>query len=322
MLMNFSAIIAGFFLLVWAADRFVIGSAAIARNLGVSPIIIGLTIVGLGTSAPEMFVSAIAAWDGAPGMGIGNALGSNITNIGLILGVTALIVPMAIRSETLKREFPILFVIMLLGIMLMIDGHLGRFDGVILLVGMCIITYWLVGLGMRTRKTDPMESEYAAEIPKKMPMWIAIMWFLVGLIALLVSSRILVWGAVNVAQAFGISDLIIGLTIIAIGTSLPELAASVMSALKKEPDIAIGNVLGSNMYNLLVVLALPGLIEPSSLPDQVMTRDYPVMIGLTAALFAMGYGFRGRSGLNRMEGSLLLTAFIIYQGVIFWSARG
>ena len=307
--------------MVWAADRFVLGASAIARNLGISPIIIGLTIVGLGTSAPEMFVSAIASLDGAPGLGIGNALGSNIANIGLILGITALVIPLSIKSETLKREFPVLLAIMLLTIILLIDGYLGRVDGLILMVGLCAMVYWLVNLGLRTRKTDPIRSEYEAEMPQYMSMLKATSWFLVGLLLLLVSSRILVWGATNVAHDFGVSDLVIGLTIVAIGTSLPELAASVMSALRKEPDIAVGNVLGSNMYNLLIVLALPGLIEPSSLPDEVMARDYPVMIGLTIALFAMAYGFRGSGRLTRVEGGLLLMVFVIYQVSIFLGVR-
>lgn len=317
MVTNISAILAGFILLVWAADRFVIGASAIARNLGVAPIIIGLTIVGLGTSAPEMFVAGVAAWDGAPNLGVGNALGSNITNIGLIIGITALVVPLSVRSETLKREFPILFIIMLLAMVLVADGHLGRGDGIILLTGLVLMIYWLVSIGLRTRKSDPIESEYAAEMPQQMSTLVASLWFTLGLVALLVSSRILVWGATNIAHDFGISDLVIGLTIVAIGTSLPELAASVMSALKQEPDIAIGNVLGSNMYNLLVVLAMPGLIQPSPLPDQVLSRDFPVMIGFSFLLFAFAYGFRKPGRVNRIEGSVLLAGFLVYQGVIF-----
>ncbi len=321
MLLNISAIIAGFILLVWAADRFVVGASAIARNLGISPIIIGLTIVGLGTSAPEMFVSATAALDGAPGLGIGNAIGSNIANIGLILGITALVAPLSIKSETLRREFPVLLAIMLLALVLMIDGYLGRIDGLILLAGLCAMIYWLIGLGLRTRKTDPMGSEYAAEMPQSMSMLKASSWFAVGLLLLVISSKILVWGASNVAHSFGISDLVIGLTIVAIGTSLPELAASVMSALKNEPDIAVGNVLGSNMYNLLVVLALPGLIAPSPLPDAVLARDYPVMVGLAIGLLAMAYGFRKPGRLTRAEGGVLLLVFFGYLAGIYLGAR-
>ncbi len=312
------AVIAGFALLVWGADRFVVGASATARNLGVSPLIIGLTIVGFGTSAPEMLVSAIAAGSGNPNMGIGNALGSNITNIGLVLGITALITPLAVHSETLKREFPILFAIMVVSLLLLVDSEMSRIDGIILLTGMGIMIYWMVSLGLRDRKQgDPMESEFIDEIPAHMPMKLALFWLILGMVVLLVSSRMLVWGSVNIAQWLGVSDLIIGLTIIAIGTSLPELAASVMSALKGEHDIAVGNVLGSNMFNLLAVLGLPGLIMPTTTPAELLTRDFPAMIGLSIALFAMGYGFLRPGHITRTEGALLLSGYIVYMGLLY-----
>jgi len=163
---------------------------------------------------------------------------------------------------------------------------------------------------------DLMSSEFDVEIPEGIPTPRAIFWLLIGMIVLFASSHILVWGAVNIARAFGVSDLIIGLTIIAIGTSLPELAASVMSALKNEHELAIGNIIGSNMFNILGVMALPGLIYPSMVPDGVLLRDYPVMIVLTIALLLMAYGFRGREGkINRVEGGLLLAA---YCGYMYW----
>jgi len=315
------AIFAGFALLVWGADRFVIGASATARNLGVSPLIIGLTIVGFGTSAPEMLVSAIAAASGNPNMGVGNALGSNITNIGLVLGITALVTPLAVRSETLKREFPILFAIMLLALLLLLDSKMDRLDGIILLCGMGVMIYWMVSLGLRERKQgDPMESEYIDEIPAHMPMAKAIFWLVLGMAVLLGSSRMLVWGSVNIAQWFGISDLIIGLTIVAIGTSLPELAASVMSALKGEHDIAVGNVLGSNMFNLLAVLGMPGLIMPATTPPELLSRDFPAMIGLSIALFAMGYGFLRPGHITRAEGGLLLGGYIVYMGLLYYGS--
>ncbi len=315
------AIFAGFALLVWGADRFVIGASATARNLGVSPLIIGLTIVGFGTSAPEMLVSAIAAASGNPNMGVGNALGSNITNIGLVLGITALVTPLAVRSETLKREFPILFAIMLLALLLLLDSKMDRLDGIILLCGMGVMIYWMVSLGLRERKQgDPMESEYIDEIPAHMPMAKAIFWLVLGMAVLLGSSRMLVWGSVNIAQWFGISDLIIGLTIVAIGTSLPELAASVMSALKGEHDIAVGNVLGSNMFNLLAVLGMPGLIMPAATPPELLSRDFPAMIGLSIALFAMGYGFLRPGHITRAEGGLLLGGYIVYMGLLYYGS--
>lgn len=311
------AVLFGFALLVWGADRFVLGASALARNLGVSPLIIGLTIVGFGTSAPEILVSATAAWEGNPAMGIGNALGSNITNIGLILGLTALIMPMTVHSVTLKREFPVLLLIMILALLLMLDGELGRFDGGVLLLGTALLIGWMVYLGLSERNSDPMASEFSEEIPTQLPTGKAIMWLVLGGITLLISSRILVWGAVNIAEWFGVSDLIIGLTIIAIGTSLPEMAASIVSALKGEHDIAIGNVLGSNMFNLLAVLAMPALIQPSSLPADVLLRDFPAMFVLTIILLGMSYGLRGAGRINRIEGSILLCIYLGYLGKLY-----
>ncbi len=322
MLLSSVAVIAGFILLVWGADRFVLGASATARNFGVSPLIVGLTIVGFGTSAPEMLVSGMAAYQGSPGISIGNALGSNITNIALVLGVTALVVPLTVHSDIIKRELPILLLVMVLALLLMVDGNLGQGDGLFLLLGMFLMIFWIVRLGLRERNTeDIMSSEFDAEIPEGMPTLRAIIWLLVGMVVLFASSHVLVWGAVNIARAFGVSDLIIGLTIIAIGTSLPELAASVMSALKNEHELALGNIIGSNMFNILGVMALPGLIYPSAVPDGVLTRDYPMMIGLTIALFLMAYGFRGRDGkINRIEGGLLLTAYCGYMYMLYQAA--
>ena len=318
-LLSVIAIIGGFILLVWGADRFVHGAAATARNFGVSPLVIGLTIVGIGTSAPEILISIIAAYEGNPALAVGNALGSNITNIALVLGVTALLSPLLVKSETLRREYPIMFLIMLLALILCVDGDLSRLDGTILLCGLVIMMLWMVKLGLRKHEIDPLEAEYEQEIPY-LTTGKALFWLAVGMVLLLVSSRTLVWGAVNIAQAMGISDLIIGLTIVAIGTSLPELAASVMSALKGEPDIALGNVIGSNMFNLLAVLGLPGLIAPHVLDPAVLSRDFPFMIGFSIALFAMAYGFKESGKINRYEGALLLIGYIVYVVVLYFSA--
>ncbi|MDT8364594.1 MAG: calcium/sodium antiporter [Nitrosomonas sp.] len=317
MLYSILAVLCGFVLLVWGADRFVLGASALARNLGISPLIIGLTIVGFGTSTPELLVSAVAAWEGNPAMGIGNVLGSNITNIGLILGLTALIAPMTVHSVTLKREFPVLLLIMILALLLMLDGELGQFDGGVLLLGTVLLIAWMVRLGLNDRNGDAMASEFSEEIPAQLPTGKAVMWLVLGGITLLVSSRMLVWGAVNIAEWFGVSDLIIGLTIVAIGTSLPELAASIVSALKGEHDIAIGNVLGSNMFNLLAVLAMPGLIKPSVLPADVLLRDFPVMFGLTVVLLVMSYGLRTAGRINRIEGGILLCVYLGYLGWLY-----
>jgi len=322
MLLSILAIFFGFGLLVWGAERFVTGAAAIARNLGVSPLLIGLTIVGFGTSAPEVLVSAMASVQGNPGLAIGNAIGSNIANIARILGVTAMVAPLMVHSTTLKREYPMLLAVCLLAVVLMLDGDLSQMDGGILLFGLVLVLYGLIRIGQSSRKSDPMEIEYEAEIPEGMDTGKAVWWFLLGLGLLLISSRMLVWGAVNIAHAFGVSDLIIGLTIVALGTSLPELAAGITSALKREHDIAIGNVIGSNMYNLLAVLPMPGLLAPGRFSPEIMHRDMPVMIGLTLVVFIMSYGFRKNGQINRFEGFILLLAFIGYQGILFLTAQG
>ncbi|HSH29808.1 MAG TPA: calcium/sodium antiporter [Thiohalobacter sp.] len=316
------AVIGGFVLLVWGADRFVIGAAATARNLGVAPLIIGLTIVGMGTSAPEMLVSGMAAWDGNPGLGMGNAIGSNIANIGLIIGLTALIVPLRVSSITLRREFPVLLGIMLVAFVLVADGDLSRLDGSLLLLGMGLMLVWLVWLGLNSRgdDVDPMLAEYTQEIPLGMAMPAALGWLALGLAVLLVSSRVLIWGAVGIAEAMGVSDLIIGLTLVALGTSLPELAASIMSALKGEHDIALGNVIGSNMFNLLGVLGLPGLIHPSTVEPEMLSRDFSVMAGLTVLLLFFAYSYRRRARyVNRVEGGVLLLVYLGYIGLLYWS---
>lgn len=313
MLLNFLAVIAGFAILIWGADRFVIGASATARNLGVPPLIIGLTVVGFGTSAPEMLVSGLAAWYGNPVISIGNALGSNITNIGLVIGATALVAPISVHSNTLRREFPLLFVFMLLALLLLIDGYMSRWDGVILITGMFVMLYWVTRIALRSRSSDPMQEEYADEIPLHMPMWKAGLWLAVGLVLLLLGSRLVVYGAVEIAQWLGISDLIIGLTVIAIGTSLPELAASIMCILKKEDDIAVGNVVGSNMFNLLGVMGIPGLITAFEIPEAALSRDFVVMFALTIALFAMSFGLSGHHGrITRLKGSALLASFFAY----------
>jgi len=322
MLLELLAIAGGFVLLTWSADRFVVGASALAYNLSIPPLIIGLTIVSLGTSAPEILVSGVASLQGNSGLAIGNALGSNITNIALILGITALIMPLNVHSSIVRRELPVLLGVMLLTLLLLLNGNLERLDGIILLSGIPLMLAWMARIGMKEKSShDPMSEEFADEVPTDMTMAKACFWTLVGALCLVASSKILVWGAVSIAQAIGVSDLIIGLTIVALGTSLPELAASVMSVLKNEHDIAIGNVIGSNIFNLLAVLGLPGLLSPGPFDAAVLTRDYPVMIGLTVALFVMAYGFRGRPGrLNRIEGALLVTAFAGYQTLLYFTA--
>ncbi len=320
--MEVAAVLAGFALLVWAADRFVMGAAGLARTLGVSPLIIGLVIVGFGTSAPEMLVGGISAWQGNPGIAVGNALGSNITNIGLVLGVTVLVMPLTVHSGVLRREFPLLLVIMAFVLVLLWDRELSFIDGLLLLAGMGGFIYWMIHIGHRERKQqpDPLEEEYAEEIPE-LGIAPALLWLVVGLIGLLVGARLVVWGSVAIAQALGVSDLVIGLTIVAIGTSLPELAASIASALKNEHDIAIGNVIGSNMFNLLGVLGIPAVIQPAVLEAEVLTRDYVAMAALTLALFFLSHGMKGdHATLGRFSGGLMLGGYVAYLIILYQMA--
>jgi cation:H+ antiporter len=320
MLLSICAVVAGIAVLAWAADRFVFGAAATARNLGVPALMVGLTVVAVATSMPEMLISAIASWQGNTGLGIGNAVGSNITNIGLILGITAVIQPLRVHSTTLRRELPILLVITLVALVLMLDGNLRRIDGVLLLSVLGVVMYWLTNLGLRTRESDPMRGGFDNRVPQDVSTVRALGWLIIGLVMLLLSSRALVWGAVNIAQSLGISDLVIGLTIVAVGTSLPELAASVASALRNQPDIAIGTIIGSNIFNLLAVLGIVAIVRPGALPAEVLIRDYPVMIGMTLALFAMAYGFGKPGRVNRLEGGVLLACFLGYQLYLYCKA--
>ena len=324
MWLEFLAIIGGFVVLAWSADRFVIGAAAIACNLNVSPLIIGLTIVSIGTSAPEILVSGMAALQGNTGLSVGNALGSNIINIGLVLGITALIIPLDVHSRILSRELPVLLGIMVITWLLLLDGTLGRLDGILLLCGMALMLTWMAYVGIQSKGSrDPLNEEYVEEIRAGLGMGRAVFWLVIGSVFLLASSRVLIWGAVSVAHQFGVSDLIIGLTIVALGTSLPELAAALSGAIKKEHDIVIGTIIGSNIFNLLAVLGLPGVIRPGAIDTAVLERDYIAMVVLTIALFAMAYGFRGGARrINRVEGGVLLAIFIGYQSLLYFSVTG
>jgi cation:H+ antiporter len=318
MLLFSVAIVLGLIILVWSANQFINGAAALADNLGVTPMLIGLTVVGFGTSAPEVLVSAMAAANGNPGLAIGNAVGSNIANIGLILGFTSLLIPLSVHSSVLRREYPLLLAVSVLALLLMWDGDLNRLDGVALAVTLVLVLGWMIYTA-KTGAADPIAGEFDAEIPHNIPTQKAIVLLLGGLVFLLLSSRLLVWGAVNVASSLGVSDVIIGLTIVAVGTSLPELAASITSALKGEDDLAIGNVIGSNMYNLLAVLCIPGLLAPGTFSADIMSRDMPVMMALTLFIFFMGYGLGKQGRINRLEGLFLLLCFIGYQSMLFLS---
>ncbi len=311
-----AAVIFGLILLVWSADRFVEGAAATARHFGMPALLIGMVIVGFGTSAPEMVVSALASSQGNPGIALGNAYGSNITNIALILGITALISPIAVHSQVLRRELPILTIVTFAAAWQLWDGQLSRADAVVLLLVFAALMVWTIWQGMQ-KKTDKFGTEMANELEQhQMPIKRAVFWLIVGLLLLILSSRVLVWGAVEIAHALGVSDLIIGLTIVAVGTSLPELASSVIAARKGEHDIALGNILGSNLFNTLAVVGIAGMIAPMAVSPELLYRDVMVMIVLTISLFLFGYGFRGQGRINRVEGGILLAAYAGYTGYI------
>lgn len=320
MLLSLGLIATGFVFLVWGADRFIAGASATARNLGVSPLIIGLTVVGFGTSAPEMVVSGVAALRGNSGLAVGNAIGSNIANIALILGVAACIYPLQVHSNTLRREYPILLVVSVLALVLMVDGFIGRLDGALLLIGLLAMTTWMAAIGMqRGDGPDPIAAEFAAEIPSDMSTSVALGWLTLGMIVLPASSHILVLGATDVATRLGVSDLVIGLTIVAIGTSLPELAAAIASVLKREHELVIGNIIGSNMFNLMGVLGIAASIQPTEIAPVVFYRDYSVMLALSLLLFLMAYGFRGPGRISRRSGIILTLSFVAYQAMVFYT---
>jgi cation:H+ antiporter len=310
------AIVFGLILLVWSADRFVEGAACVARHYGMPPLLIGMVIVGFGTSAPEMVVSAISAAQGNPGIALGNAYGSNITNIALILGVTALISPIAVHSQVLHKELPILAGMTVLAAWQLWDGSITRFDAVVLLLVFAGLMGWTIWQGLRKRG-DRLGSEIEEELSTHpMPINRAFFWLAAGLLLLIASSRMLVWGSVEIAHLLGVSDLIIGLTIVAVGTSLPELASSVIAARKGEHDIALGNIIGSNLFNTLAVVGIAGAIHPLTVGPEVFSRDLMVMGGVTISLFLMGWGFRGPGRINRWEGGTLLCVYLGYNAYL------
>ena len=317
MLINLTVFVAGLTLLMGGSDRFVTGAAGIARNLGISPMVVGLTVVALGTSAPELLVSAMAAADGNPGLAIGNVVGSNIANITLVLGASAVAAPMMVASETLRREFPLLFAVTALAWLLVGDGQLSRIDAAALVLAMVAVLWFIVRTAREARDSDPLRADLDTHLRDPMPLQHAVAYTVLGLSVLLVGAKLVVFGASEAARALGVSDLVIGLTVVAIGTSLPELAASVASALRGEPDMAVGNVLGSNMFNLLPVLGIAGLVQPFPLDPEVLNRDIPIMAALTVVLFIMCAGRRGPGQITRTEGSVLLVTFAGYQGVLY-----
>jgi len=305
-------LIIGLVFLVWSADRLVFGSAALAKNLGISPLVIGMTILAMGSSAPEMVVSATAALAGKTDTAVGNVIGSNITNIALIIGLTAIIKPLSISSNVLRRELPLMIGVTLLAGVILWDRHLAFYEGVLLFILFAAFIIAMLQISRKEKgKGDPLLEEQESEIPTGVSNKKSLFWIVVGLILLPISADVLVDNSVKIAHYFGMSDLVIGLTIIAVGTSLPELAATIAGVLKGEDDMAVGNIIGSNVFNILAVMGIPGIIHPSILNEHIMHRDYWVMLGVSLLLVVMALG-KTRI-INRIEGTILLICFIAYQ---------
>lgn len=312
MLVSVIVLILGLILLVWSADRFVDGAASFASHLGMSPLLIGMVVVGFGTSMPELVVSVFSAVEGNAGLALGNVIGSNIANISLILGVSAIMRPIMVHSHVLKKELPILCGVTLVAVLLIMDGTFSGADAWVLILLFACLMGWTLWQGMK-EKNDSLGTAVDQDMStRRMPMNRSLLWLVIGLGCLLTSSRALVWAATDIARSLGIDDLVIGLTVVAVGTSLPELASSFVAARKGEDDIAIGNVLGSNLFNILAVLGISGAISPMAVPEGVLGRDCVIMSLLTLSLFVLGYGFGRQGRINRFEGCALLAVFIGY----------
>lgn len=312
--------------LVWSADKFVYGASALARNFGISPMIIGLTIVAMGSSAPEMMISTTASLQGNVNTAIGNAIGSNITNIALVLGITALLHPLSVSSTTVKREIPLILLITALAYFMLADHHFSYIEGLILMFCFVIYIVALLVITLRNSKQKKTDDALIIGAEHDVPTTTtsnATFWLIIGMVLLPLSAKYLVDSSVFIATAFGVSDLVIGLTVIAIGTSLPELAASIMSIIKKEDDLAIGNIIGSNIFNILAVLSLAGLIAPGDIDHDVGLRDAPYMLAVTLFLFLLCFSRRlGNFRITRLKGFALILTFISYQILLFSQLKG
>lgn len=314
MILSYVGILAGLGMLAYGADLFIDGAANIARHLGMPAMLVGLIVVGIATSAPEILVGSIAALEGKTEIAIGNAIGSNIANIGLVLGVTVIFIPISIASQTLKYEFLMMLATIMLAYLLMLDKMLSHTDATVLLIGMVVVILATIYLAKKAPKVDALTNDIKSDTTLSKP----IILFIVGLALLLGGAQLLVECASTVAKNYGISDLVIGLTIIAIGTSLPELAASISAAKKNQASIALGNIIGSNMFNMLAVIGIPSMIHPIHLDNLVLIRDFPIMI-LFSLLMGKAIFIYSRGKLDKLEGSVLLCGFIAYQYWLFIS---
>lgn len=310
------AIVVSLALLAVSADKFVGGASSVAKTLGISPLLIGLTIVSFGTSAPEILIAVMSAGSGSSDIAIGNAIGSNIANIALILGAASLFMPIPVASTVLRRELPLLFAVVLFSTALILDLHLSRIDGGAAILTLMLCLGWLIWQGS-TNSGDSISSEYEDSLEKDASFKSSILITIISLVVLLISARILVWGAVEIARAAQVSELMIGLSIVAIGTSLPELAATIACVLRREYGLAIGNIVGSNLFNALAVVGTVALIAPGDLDIMVRNRDALVHIALTLCLVIFCVGYRREGRINRVEGLLLLMAFIGYQWFLY-----
>ncbi|MBN8411083.1 calcium/sodium antiporter [Halomonas litopenaei] len=321
MLLAVSAVVGGLVVLVWSAERFVEGAAATANRLGLSPLLVGMLVIGFGTSAPELTVSALSAAQGNPGLALGNAYGSNIANIGLILGLVALVSPLAVHSSVIRRELPVLGAATLVSALMMWGGVISRLEGSLLLLG--LLLFMVVSIIQSRReeaaaRADALAMDTVQELDAHaMSLGKGLALTLGGLALLVVSSRLLVWGAVDIAQGLGVSDVIIGLTVVAVGTSLPELASSISALRRKEHDLVLGNVVGSNLFNTLGVVGLAAVIAPIEAGREVLLRDWSIMTAMTVMMAVFALGWKGRAGrINRLEGGVLVAVYALYTGYL------
>ncbi|GAB6069542.1 calcium/sodium antiporter [Thiomicrorhabdus hydrogeniphila] len=317
-------LIIGLILLVWSSDIFIEGAASTAKHHSISPLVIGVVVLGFGTSMPEVVVAVLASLNGSPGLAIGNAVGSNIANIGLVLGVTALLVPIAVKSSIIKRELPILLAISIGAYLLVLDGELSIPDGIILVSALVIVMIWMIKANKTVDKNDPIATETQHELDDlpELGKNKALIYLIGGLIILMLSAKMMVSGAESIAHYFEVPDVVIGLTIIAIGTSLPELAAAIAAARKNEADLMIGNIVGSNLFNILAVLAVPALLAPSVLDTDVLNIDLPIMLGFTLLMLVMALPRKGSAVISKGKGLLLLALFITYLITLYFRSTG
>lgn len=319
MILDLTYVVIGLVLLVFSADKFIDYAALIAKLLGMSPLLVGVVIVGFGTSAPEMLVSGIAAYDGSPGIALGNAYGSNIVNIGLVLGITVILYPLSVSSRIVKREIPMLLLMLIVSIIIFSDYNVSRIEGGVMVILAIAIT---LASALYANPKDALEVEFTEELESKpkTPLKVALPLLLVSLTVLLLSSKLLVMGAVNISKTLGVSDLAIGLTVIAIGTSLPELAATILAARKNEPDIALGNITGSCLFNLLAVVGIAGTINPIQVDKIFLFRDFPFTAFLTLLLLILTFNIKKPSSISRRDGVILVIAYSIYTGVLVYTS--